>query len=105
MSPQELSTELLDFPFDERCVATEPAHPRDAARLMVIDRAASTVEHAQVRDLPRWIGAGDALVVNETSVLRARLCMDGTDSMAHRMWECPFRLRREVGLLPAGSPS
>ena len=81
MSLQELSTELLDFPFDERCVATEPAHPRDAARLMVIDRAASTVEHAQVRDLPRWIGAGDALVVNETSVLRARLCMDGTEGL------------------------
>jgi S-adenosylmethionine:tRNA-ribosyltransferase-isomerase (queuine synthetase) len=53
VSLQELSTELLDFPFDERCVATEPAHPRDAARLMVIDRAAGTVEHAQVRDLPR----------------------------------------------------
>jgi S-adenosylmethionine:tRNA ribosyltransferase-isomerase len=79
--PQGLATELLDFPFDERCVATEPAHPRDAARLMVINRAAGTVEHACVRDLPRWIGAGDALIVNRTSVLRARLCMDGTEGL------------------------
>lgn len=78
---QGLATELLDFPFDERCVATEPAHPRDAARLMVINRAAGTVEHACVRDLPRWIGAGDALIVNRTSVLRARLCMDGTEGL------------------------
>ena len=69
----ELSAEALDYPFDERHVATAPAHPRDAARLMVVDRAAGTVEHAHVRDLARWLGAGDALVVNRSSVLRARL--------------------------------
>lgn len=70
---QDLPAELLDYPFDHAHVATEPAHPRDAARLMVIDRARGTVEHAHVRDLGRWIGAGDAMVVNRSSVLRARL--------------------------------
>jgi S-adenosylmethionine:tRNA ribosyltransferase-isomerase len=70
---QDLRADELDYPFDERCIATEPAHPRDAARLMVVDRARGTVEHAAVRDLARWLGAGDALVVNRTSVLRARL--------------------------------
>jgi S-adenosylmethionine:tRNA ribosyltransferase-isomerase len=78
---QDLPSEALDYPFDERCVATEPAHPRDAARLMVVDRAKGTVEHATVRDLPRWIGAGDALVVNRTSVLRARLRMETTEGL------------------------
>ena len=102
MTMQELSTELLDFPFDERCVATEPAHPRDAARLMVIDRAAGTVEHAHVRDLPRWIGAGDALLVNETSVLRARLCMDGTEGLllepcADGTWRMLVRRAKRYG--------
>ena len=78
---QDLSADLLDYPFDARHVATEPAHPRDAARLMVIDRASGTVEHAHVRDLGRWIGAGDALVVNRSSVLRARLRMEGTEGL------------------------
>jgi S-adenosylmethionine:tRNA ribosyltransferase-isomerase len=78
---QDLPADLLDYPFDTRHVATEPAHPRDAARLMVIDRASGTVEHAHVRDLGRWIGAGDALVVNRSSVLRARLRMEGTEGL------------------------
>jgi len=76
-----LATDLLDYPFDERCIATEPAHPRDAARLMVVDRASGAVQHAQVRDLPRWIGAGDALIVNRSSVLRARLRTPDTEGL------------------------
>ena len=76
-----LSSDQLDYPFDERCIATEPAHPRDAARLMVVDRARGTVDHARVRDLPRWLGAGDALVVNRSSVLRARLRTPDTEGL------------------------
>lgn len=78
---QDLSVEELDYPFDERCIATAPAHPRDAARLMVVDRASGRVEHAQVRDLPRWLGPGDALVLNRTSVLRARLRTQETEGL------------------------
>ena len=77
----DLRAEELDYPFDERHVATAPAHPRDSARLMVVDRASGSVEHALVRDLPRWVGAGDALVVNRTSVLRARLRTDTTEGL------------------------
>ena len=78
---RDLDAELLDYPFDERHVATEPAHPRDAARLMVVDRARGSVEHASVRDLGRWLGPGDALVVNRSSVLRARLRTDDTEGL------------------------
>jgi len=78
---QDLDAELLDYTFDERHVATEPAHPRDAARLMVVDRARGSVEHATVRDLGRWLGAGDALVVNRSSVLRARLRTAETEGL------------------------
>jgi S-adenosylmethionine:tRNA ribosyltransferase-isomerase len=70
-----LRTDELDYPFDERCVATAPADPREDARLMVVDRAAGTVTHARVRDMPRWLGAGDVLAVNRTSVLRARVVL------------------------------
>ncbi len=71
----DLRIDELDYPFDDRCVATEAAEPRESARLMVVDRAAGTVTHARVRDLPRWFRAGDVLAVNRTSVLRARVVL------------------------------
>ena len=68
-----MRTDELDYDFDPSLVATTPAEPRDAARLMVIDRARGTIQHRVVRDLATILGAGDELVVNATSVLRARL--------------------------------
>ncbi len=65
----------LDYDFDPSLVATTPAEPRDAARLMVISRSRGTIEHRTVRDLATILGAGDELVVNATSVLRARLAL------------------------------
>lgn len=67
-----LRAEDLDYPLDPTCVADRPAEPRDAARLMVVERRTGAVHHAHVRDLPQWISAGDQLVVNTTRVLRAR---------------------------------
>lgn len=50
------------------------AEPRDSAKLMVLWRSEpGKVEHTTVRDLPRYLRAGDLLVVNQTRVLRARL--------------------------------
>ncbi|OYV73424.1 MAG: tRNA preQ1(34) S-adenosylmethionine ribosyltransferase-isomerase QueA, partial [Gemmatimonadetes bacterium 21-71-4] len=53
--------------------AQAPVEPRDACRLMVVDRAASTIAHARFSDLRSLIPAGDVLVLNTTRVLRARL--------------------------------
>lgn len=64
-----------DFAYDlpEELIAQEPAEPRDAARLMVLDRAAGTIAHRVVRDLPELLRPGDLLVVNDTRVMAARL--------------------------------
>jgi S-adenosylmethionine:tRNA ribosyltransferase-isomerase len=40
---------------------------------MVIDRTEGTIEHHIFRDLPQFLTAGDALVLNETRVVPARL--------------------------------
>jgi S-adenosylmethionine:tRNA ribosyltransferase-isomerase len=40
---------------------------------MVVDRAAGTIAHHVFRDLPQFLRAGDALVLNTTRVFRARL--------------------------------
>lgn len=70
-----MRTDELDYDLDPSLVATTPAEPRDAARLMVISRSRGTIEHRTVRDLSTILGAGDELVVNATSVLRARLAL------------------------------
>ncbi|MEZ5989786.1 MAG: tRNA preQ1(34) S-adenosylmethionine ribosyltransferase-isomerase QueA [Planctomycetota bacterium] len=67
---------LSDFSYelpDDR-IARVPAEPRDSARMLVCSRGdPSRVEHARIRDLPRYLGPGDVLVLNETRVLPHRL--------------------------------
>ena len=71
-----MRTDELDYPFDPALVATHPAEPRDAARLLVFDRAAGTTRHMTVRDLPELLATGDALVLNATRVVPARVCFE-----------------------------
>ena len=41
--------------------------------MLVLHRHLNRIEHRQFRDLPRYLRPGDALVINETSVIPARL--------------------------------
>jgi S-adenosylmethionine:tRNA ribosyltransferase-isomerase len=69
--------DAYDFELPERCIAQKPAARREQARLMVLDRDEGSVveasEDSRVADLPRWLRAGDLLIVNATRVLPARL--------------------------------
>jgi S-adenosylmethionine:tRNA ribosyltransferase-isomerase len=57
--------------------ATEPPEARglerDAVRLLVSDLERDAVEHARFSDLPRWLDAGDLLVVNGSGTMNAAL--------------------------------
>jgi len=64
---------LFDYDLPEERIAQEPAEPRDASKLLLLDRARGTWEDARFSDLPRWLRAGDCLVVNESRVIPARL--------------------------------
>lgn len=68
-----MRTDELDYELPAERIATAPAEPRDAARLMVIHRATGVIEHRHVRDLPTLgvLRAGDVMVVNRTRVLPA----------------------------------
>ena len=63
----------LDYELPEDLIAQSPAEPRDASRLMVADVRRSTISHHTFRDLPRFLLPGDALILNKTKVLPARL--------------------------------
>ena len=66
---------VSDFDFDLPAdrIAQTPSAERQAARLLVLDRAAGRLEHRTVGALPALLAPGDLLVVNDTRVFPARL--------------------------------
>jgi S-adenosylmethionine:tRNA ribosyltransferase-isomerase len=78
--PREARLRVDDFDYElpETAIAQVPVEPRDAARLLVLDRAASAdgqpaLSHAVFRDVGEQLRAGDLLVVNDSRVIPARL--------------------------------
>ena len=69
-----MRTDLFDFDLPPERIALRPASPRDMARLLVV-RPGQTPEWDDrgVRDLPDLLRSGDAIVVNDTKVIPARL--------------------------------
>lgn len=75
---RRLRVDDFDYHLPEGAVAQVPAEPRDAARLMVLDRARSApgqprLDHQAFAELPTLLRAGDLLVVNDSRVIPARL--------------------------------
>lgn len=63
----------FDFALPAELIAQTPARPRDAARLLVLNRATGELTHRVFRDLPDLLQPSDVLVLNDTKVLPARL--------------------------------
>ena len=68
-----MRTDDFDYELPTGLIAQSPAEPRDACRLLVLDRASGQIDHRSFSDLPEYLRAADLLVVNETRVLPARL--------------------------------
>jgi S-adenosylmethionine:tRNA ribosyltransferase-isomerase len=66
---------LTDFKFeiDELNVPEKPVEPRDASRLMVLDRENEEIKHETFSDLPKYLNEGDVIIYNNTKVFPARL--------------------------------
>jgi len=63
----------FEYHLPPELIAQEPVEPRDASRLMVVDRTTGTISHHVFRDLPQFLHPGDLLVHNESRVIPARL--------------------------------
>lgn len=69
-----MRTDLFDFELPAERIALRPAVPRDTAKLLVVRPGdAQELSDRSVANLPQLLKAGDALVVNETRVIPARL--------------------------------
>lgn len=67
-----MKTEAFHYELPERFIAQQPAQPRDHSRLLVLDRAKSSLEHRHFYDIIEYLRPGDLLVVNDTRVIPAR---------------------------------
>jgi S-adenosylmethionine:tRNA ribosyltransferase-isomerase len=67
--------DVRDFDFDlpAHLIAQDPSPEPTAACLLHLSRETGAVTHATVAEMPRFLRAGDVLVVNNTRVFPARL--------------------------------
>jgi len=63
----------FDFELPAELIAQRPAPQRDESRLLVLHRVSGRIEHRGFRDLPSYLRSGDALVLNDSRVIPARL--------------------------------
>ncbi len=66
---------VTDFDYDlpEELIAQDPIEPRDASRLMVLNRKTGEIQHKIFHEIGQFLNKGDVLVINDTKVLPARL--------------------------------
>jgi hypothetical protein len=68
-----LRTSDYDYVLPEALIAKHPLARRDGSRMMVLDRAAETIQHCRFVEFPEFARTGDLVVLNDTKVLPARV--------------------------------
>ncbi len=68
-----MKTSEFDYPLPPELIAQTPIEPRDAARLLQLDRSSGAIKHFHFYDLPDLLRPGDLLVANESRVIPARI--------------------------------
>lgn len=67
-----MDVSLFDFHLPEDNIALRPSEPRDASRLLVV-KPETSLQDSHFKNLADHLKEGDAIVLNKTSVLPARL--------------------------------
>ena len=68
-----MKTSDFDYNLPEELIAQTPLKDRDTSRLLVVDRETKTYEDHHFYNIIDFLSPGDALVLNETKVLPARI--------------------------------
>jgi len=63
----------FDFSLPDNLIAQEPMTPRDASRLLVLNRDEKKITHQEFSQIIDYLDYGDLLVLNQTKVIPARL--------------------------------
>lgn len=68
-----MKTSDFYYELPEELIAQEPLSDRSASRLMTLDKNSGEIEHRHFFDIVEKLNEGDALILNDTKVLPARL--------------------------------
>lgn len=94
-----MKTKDFYYELPPELIAQTPLERRDASRLMLLDKETGEVRHSVFSELPRYLRPGDALVINDSRVLPARLMGHRADTggavevvllrdTGNDVWEC-----------------
>ena len=78
-----LSTEDFDYDLPEELIAQTPIKDRDHSRLLVLDHETGEYQDKHFYDILDYLNPGDALVMNNSRVLPARLYGTKEDTDGH----------------------
>ena len=68
-----MKTDDFDYDLPQELIAQTPLMRRDESRLLVLDRETGDVEHKKFYNVIDYLNPGDALVINDTKVIPARI--------------------------------
>ena len=102
-----LTTKDFDYHLPERLIAQTPLADRAASRLLVLDRQTGQKQDVHFDQIINFLNPGDALVVNETRVIPARLFGIKPETGGHlevlllnntqgNQWECLIKPARRA---------
>ena len=83
MKEQNTNLKDLDFDLPEELIAQTPLEKRDSSKLLVIDRKTHDMVDTHFDHILDELNPGDALVMNNTRVLPARLYGEKPDTHGH----------------------
>lgn len=97
-----------DFSLPGYLIAQEPCRPRDKSRLLVADRAGGFFQEKVFKEIISFFQKGDALVLNNTKVVQARLLGKKEsggrvealliNKTAAGIWECLLKPAKRIKL-------
>ncbi|MBI4235010.1 tRNA preQ1(34) S-adenosylmethionine ribosyltransferase-isomerase QueA [Candidatus Peregrinibacteria bacterium] len=88
-----MRTSDFDFQLPRESIAQNPVCPRDMSKLLVYDVVKDKIFHRRFRDIVDFVKSGDAMVVNRSRVIMARVLFDNKEifllkNLGGDVWSC-----------------
>lgn len=77
-----MKTDDFDYNLPEELIAQVPLKDRSSSRLMILHKKTGEIEHRHFKDIVEYLNPGDALVINDSKVIPARLIGEKEDTHA-----------------------
>ena len=102
-----MKTDDFDYFLPEELIAQTPLLDRSSSRLMLVDKKTGKIKHEKFENIINYLNPGDALVLNNTKVIPARLIgiKEETNAtiellmlkdLGNDQWECLVKPARRV---------